>query len=87
MALGALLIFISGCYLWKDTIRPILGARFDLDHLSDTLKLGVRYWSWKDRAEDARRKAIEADLERMKQQEKKDEEDAGRNPSSSPISQ
>ena len=73
MALGLLLILISGCYLWKDTIRPILGAKFDLEQLSDTLKLGVRYWSWKDRAEDARRKALEADFERMQQQGKKEE--------------
>jgi len=69
--LGVLLMLLSASYLWKDTIRPILAAKFDLEHLSETLKLGVRYWSWKDRAEDARRRAIEADLERMRSEQEK----------------
>ncbi len=66
VCVGGLLILTSALFLWKDTIQPILRANFDLESLSNTLKLGVRYWSWKDHAEEARRKALEADLERMK---------------------
>ena len=47
---GGVLILVSALFLWKDTIRPILRANFDLESLSNTLKQGVHYWSWKDRA-------------------------------------
>jgi hypothetical protein len=71
VAVGLLLILLSAAFLWTDTIKPILRSKFDLDHFSDALKAGVRYWSWKDRAEDARRRAIEADLERMRSEQEK----------------
>lgn len=68
IAVGLLLILLSAAYLWTDTIKPILRSKLDLDHFSDALKAGVRYWSWKDRAATAREKALQSDLERMQRE-------------------
>lgn len=73
VAVGLLLILLSAAFLWTDTIKPILRSKFDLDHFSDALKAGVRYWSWKDRAATAREKALQSDLERMQREASKKE--------------
>ncbi len=64
VALGILLIVASGLYLWRDTLLPILRTKPSLEGISDAVRLGVRYWSWKDRAEEARLKAERDDRER-----------------------
>ena len=64
VALGILLVALSSVYLWRGTLLPILKGRFSLDAVSDSVRLGIRYFSWEDRAEAARAKALEADRQR-----------------------
>ena len=66
VSLGVLLIVISGLYLWRNTLIPILRSKSILDTASVASRLGMRYSSWEDRIEDARAKALEAERERQR---------------------
>jgi hypothetical protein len=68
--LGILILTASGLYLWRNTVRPILKVSPSLDSVAETVRLGDRYTSWKDRMEDVRAKALEADRERLHSRDK-----------------
>jgi len=63
IVLGLVVFLASGLYLWRDTILPILNSKGSLGGVADSVRLGARYLSWKERAEEVRAKALEADRE------------------------
>lgn len=68
--LGILILTGSFLFLWRNTVRPILKASPSLDAVVDTVRSGDRYTSWKDRMEEVRAKALEADRERLHSRDK-----------------
>lgn len=74
VGLGLLLVVVSCIFLWKDTIDPILRSNPTLEGVSHAVRLGVRYWAWKQKAEE-RAKARE--LEDAKLRELKSDGEGG----------
>jgi hypothetical protein len=63
IGIGVLLLVASGLYLWRVTIVPILHSKRILGGGGDSERVDAQYLSWKERSEQARAKALEADRE------------------------
>lgn len=79
IVLGLLVFLASGLYLWRDTVLPILNSKGSLGGVVDSVRMGARYLSWKERAEEVRAKALEADRE-SRLRGKADDSDAPQKP-------
>lgn len=77
VGIGVLLVLTSCAFLWKDTIEPILRSNPSLEGISHAVRIGVRYWAWKQKAEE-RAKARE--LEDTKLRELRPDSEGGGDP-------
>ena len=76
-----MLLVVGSCvFLWKDTIDPILRSNPSLEGVSHAVRLGVRYWAWKQKAEERKRarELEDAQLREMKPDGESGEDAPGR---------